>query len=50
MCKREGTMKGEHNQARGVWLLLLLLSGCFGTSVRVFTRPQTLSLGCLSAP
>ena len=34
----------------GVWLLLLLSSGCFGTSVRVFTKPQTLYLGCLSAP
>ena len=33
-----------------VWLLLLLLSGCFSTSVRVFTKPQTLYLGCLSAP
>ena len=50
MCEREGTIKGECNQARGVWLLLLLSSGCSGTSVRVFTKQQTLYLGCLSAP
>ena len=47
---REGTIKGEHNQAQGVWLLLLLLSGCFDTSIQVFTKPQTLYSGCLSAP
>ena len=51
-CVRKGGnyKKGKCNQARGVWLLLLLLSGCSGTSVRVFTKPQTLYLGCLSAP
>ena len=37
-------------QARGVWLLLLLSSGCLGTSIRVFTKPQTLYLSCLGAP
>ena len=50
MQQREGTIKGEHNQASGVWLLLLLLSGCFDTSVWVFTKPQTLYLSCLGAP
>ena len=50
MQQREGTIKGEHNQALGVWLLLLLLSGCFNTSIWVFTKPQTLYFGCLSAP
>ena len=43
-------MRGEHNRARGLWLLLLLSSGCFDTSVRVFTKPQTLYLSCLGAP
>ena len=33
-----------------VWLLLLWSSGCFGTNIRVFTKPQTLYLGCLTAP
>ena len=42
--------RGEWDQALKVWLLLLLSSGCFNTSFRVFTRPQTLYLGCLSAP
>ena len=46
--------RGKCNRAWGsefgVWLLLLLSSGCFGTSVRVFTKPQTLYLSCLSAP
>ena len=53
MQEREGTIKGEVQPSWGefgVWLLLLLLSGCFGTSVRVFTKPQTLYLSCLSAP
>ena len=50
VCWREGTINGEHNRTRGVWLLLLLSSGCFDTSVRVFTKPQTLYLGCLGAP
>ena len=50
MPEREGSIKGEHNQAWGLWLLLLLSSGCFDTSVRVFTKPQTLYLSCLSAP
>ena len=46
MQQREGTIKGEHNRASGVWLLLLLLSGCFDTSIWVFTKPQTLYFGC----
>ena len=50
MWQREGNIKGECNWARRVWLLLLLSSGCFDTSIRVFTKPQTLYLGCLSAP
>ena len=50
MWQRGGNIKGEHNQAWGVWLLLLLLSGCFDTSFWVFTKPQTLYLSCLSAP
>ena len=45
-----GNIKGECNQAWGVWLLLLLSSGCFDKSVRVFTKAQTLYLGCLRAP
>ena len=45
-----GKYKGEHNRARGIQLLLLLSSGCFNTSVRVFTKPQTLYLSCLCAP
>ena len=45
-----GSIKGKCNQAWGVWLLLLLLSGCFDTSIRVSTKPQTLYPGCLSAP
>ena len=40
----------EHNQARGLWLLLLMSSGCFDTIIRVYTKPQTLYLSCLSAP
>ena len=36
-----GTIKGEHNQASG---LLLLSSGCFNTSVWVFSKPLTLYL------
>ena len=44
MTQRGGNIKGEHNQAWGVWLLLLLSSGCFDTSVRVLTKPQTLYL------
>ena len=31
----EGTIKGEHDQASG---LLLLSSGCFDTTVRVFQQ------------
>ena len=54
LCVRgEGTIKGEVQQSLrefGVWLLLLLSSGCFSTSVRVFIKPQTLYLGCLGAP
>ena len=46
----EGNIKGECNRARGLWLLLSLLSGCFDTSVKLFTRPQTLYLSCLGAP
>ena len=46
----EGNIKGECNQARGLWLLLSLSSGSFDTSVKLFTRPQTLYLSCLSAP
>ena len=50
-CDRERELyKWKHNLAWGVWLLLLLSSGCFGTSVRVFTKPQTLYLSCLRAP
>ena len=41
------TIKGEHDPASG---LLLLLSGCFDTSVWVFSKPQTLYFSCLSAP
>ena len=37
--KREGTIKGEHDQILG--LLLILSSGCYGT--------QTLYIGCLGA-
>ena len=48
--QREGTIKGECNQALRVWLLLLLSFGCFDTSVWVFTKPQRLYFGCLSAP
>ena len=44
-----GSIKEEHNRAQGLWLLLLLPSGCFNTSFRVFARPQTLYLCCLSA-
>ena len=47
MLEREGTIRGEHDQALA---LLLLLSGCFDTSVRVFTKLQTLYFCCLSAP
>ena len=50
MQEREGNIKGEHNQVRRVWLLLLQSSGCFDTSVRVLTKPQTLYLSCLGAP
>ena len=50
MQQRKGSIKGEHNQAWGLRLLLLLSSGCFDTSFRVFTKPQTLYLSCLSAP
>ena len=50
MPQREGTIKGEHSWALGVWLLLLLSSGCFDTSIWVFTKPQTLYFGCLGAP
>ena len=46
MLQWEGTIKGEHDQALG---LLLLLSGCFGTSIWVFNKPQTLYFSCLSA-
>ena len=46
----EGNIKGECNQARGLWLLLSLSSGSFDTSVKLYTRPQTLYLSCLSAP
>ena len=49
MQQKEGSRKGEDNQAWGVWLLLLLLSGCFDKSFRVFTKPQTLYLDCLGA-
>ena len=28
----------------------VLSSGCFGTSIWVFNKPQTLYFGCLSAP
>ena len=41
----EETIKGEHDQASG---LLLLSSGCFDTSIWVFSKPQTLYFGCLS--
>ena len=34
----------------GVWLLLLLSSGCLDTSFRVFTKPQNLYLSCLGVP
>ena len=47
MQEREGSIKEEHNRARGLWLLLLLSFGCFNTSFRVFTKPQTLYLSCL---
>ena len=43
----EGTIKGEHDRALG---LLLLSSGCFNTSIWVFSKPQTLYFGCLGAP
>ena len=46
MLHWEGTIKGEHNQALG---LLLMLSGCFNTRDWVFSKPQTLYFGCLSA-
>ena len=42
-----GNYKKEHDQALG---LLLLSSGCFNTSVWVFSKPHTLYFGCLSAP
>ena len=47
MQKREGSIKGECNQARGLWLLLLLSSRCLDTSIRVFTKPQTCDQQCL---
>ena len=47
MLQWEGTIKGEQDQASG---LLLLLSGCFATSVWVLDKPQTLYFGCLGAP
>ena len=47
MLQWEGTIKGEHDRASG---LLLLLYGCFDTSVWVFYKPQTLHFGCLGAP
>ena len=47
MLQWEETIKKECNQASG---LLLLSSGCFDTSVWVFSKPQTLYFGCLSAP
>ena len=50
MVQKEGTIKGEHNQALGIQLLLLLSSGCFDKSIWVFTKPQTLYFSCLSAP
>ena len=34
MLQWEGTIKGEHDRALG--LLLILSSGCFNTSVQVF--------------
>ena len=49
MLQWEGTIKGEHDQAWGLLLLLLLLSGCFNTSVWVFNKPQTLYFGYLGA-
>ena len=47
MLQWEGTIKGEHDQALG---LLLLLSGCFDISIWVIGKPQTLYFGCLGAP
>ena len=47
MLEWVGTIKGEHDRALG---LLLLLSRCFDTSIWVFSKPQTLYFGCLSAP
>ena len=47
MLQGEGTIKGEHDRALG---LLLPLSGCFNTSIWVFSKPQTLYFSCLGAP
>ena len=49
MCKREGSIKREVQPNVGIWLLLLLSSGCFDTHLLVFTKPQTLYFGCLGA-
>ena len=43
--KRESITKPKELQ-----LLLLLSSGCFDISIRVFTKLQTLYLSCLGAP
>ena len=47
MLEWVGTIKGEHDRASG---LLLLLSGCLDTSIQVFSKSQTLYFGCLNAP
>ena len=47
--QQRGKYNGECNQVRKLWLLLSLSSGCLDTSFRVFTKPQTLYLGCLGA-
>ena len=50
MQHRQETIEGECNWASRVQVLLLLLSGCFNTSIWVFCKPQTLYFGCLGAP
>ena len=48
---REGTIKGEAQpSSRSLAAAITVASGCCSTSVRVFTKPQTLYLGCLGAP
>ena len=51
-CAMEGGnyKRGDITKLKEFGCCYLLSSGCFNTSVWVFTKPQTLHSGCLSAP